>query len=104
MSRHVVNARSRTFNALMSSPKPNLSLGMSCGPPSFFTDPPGVLSPDLSLFASAFGLLWFSAEAPFMIAPMLGIVLAPFVPLAWVGAASAASWSWARAPGVDVRE
>ena len=95
---------SRTFKVLISSLKPSLSLGISCGPLSFFTEPPGVLSPDLSSFASATGLLLFSFEAPFMMEPMLGIVLACETPLVWDGVVVWVSGAGAAAPGVGVLE
>lgn len=73
-SPQVLKARSNTLSALMSSPNPSLSFGMSFGPSSFLV-PPGLLLLDrllTSLWASA-----LSADEPFIREPMLGIVLAP---------------------------
>ena len=86
----------------MSSPNPSLSLGMSCGPLSFLVEPPGVRSPDLSLLASALGLLVLSTDVPFINEPMLGIVLAWEVLFGCEGVVS--KFSCAAAAGVEVRE
>lgn len=48
---HVLKARSNTLNARMSSPKPNLSLGISVGPSFFFAVPPGLLLPERVLMS-----------------------------------------------------
>ncbi len=82
----------------MSSPNPNFSLGMSCGPSRFF-EPPGLRLPDRlplwSLRASA-----LSVVASLTRVPMLGIDL---VVGFWSGGLAFGSvegglWEWAEVP------
>lgn len=71
----VLKARSRTLNALTSSPKPILSPGISFGPSDFLV-PPGLRLHErsvLSLVAWPFS----TVEDPFINEPILGMVLAP---------------------------
>jgi hypothetical protein len=73
-----LKTRSSCLRALLSSPKPSFSLGISVGPVAFFV-PPGLrllcLLPLCSLFESEFSVA-VDGGAPFIIDPMLGIVFA----------------------------